>query len=692
MSIESKNFSPKTETDPESAKTERTSEELEKIWEEKQKEVRGERKIESPDVKTKEAETATTKEKPAEAYKYKSEDARYQAYRKSLLAHKDSSGPWSEKDWLAYEQTMERKYAGFKADHPLPDEPEKVESDKVVDIEKTEKEKGKTESPLVKIGGQLGSTRGGWYEDGAKQEKFYVKFYEDSNQARVEYIANTIYSKLGINAVKSELKTVDGEEAIASPQIPGAKSVYKDYLEKNEDIRSGFVADAYLANWDVTGASYDNIIQDGGGKMYRVDNGGSLIFRARGGMKEYSPDQIPELQNMRNPEFPSGKIFGNISEKEMCQQAIKLVENLSEEDIDKIIAQSGCKAETAEIITAGLKGRREYLIKHFGIDLPPKSPDVKTAEKTESDKVVKIEKAEKIELDKAWESKLEKMEGCSETTKKYLKELHYSKFDGNPGIKDAIEDNVIQKEKEFEGYIKHYSEKRGLSKDEYIEKIQEHIERLVAQSDFFRATHVSVLDKIMLEDGRFKSQFETNRSDGYLNSGLRSGIEHKLFGFKNNEKENQEKRPIYGYFSSGSNGEINEDGKIPPPSDIRGYGKIAIKFKRDQIINNTTITMSDSLSNRVAVVPTPARKPHFTSFNFANKDPLNVKNSKIIQNSKYTEAQYSCWNEPLTMDKVESIHISEKNLMSPVEMEKVRDLFNKYKELHPESDLQLIEY
>jgi len=137
MSIESKDFLPKTETEPESAKTERTPEELEAVWREKQKEVGGEKKIESPDVKTKEAETAT-KEKPI---MYESEKARYQAFMNSLLGDFEDlpSGPWNEKDWSKYDKTKERKYEAFKADHPLSDEPEKIKSDKVVEIEKAKK-------------------------------------------------------------------------------------------------------------------------------------------------------------------------------------------------------------------------------------------------------------------------------------------------------------------------------------------------------------------------------------------------------------------------------------------------------------------------------------------------------------------------------------------------------------------------
>ena len=257
-----------------------------------------------------------------------------------------------------------------------------------------------TESTLAKISEQLSSNRGGWYEDSANKEKFYVKFYKNFDQARAEYIANAIYTRLGINAVKSEFKTVDDEEAIASSEISEAKSVYRDEVKQSEDIRSGFIADAYLANWDVTGANYDNIVKDAEGRMHRIDNGGSLTFRARGEQKEYPPDQIPELQNMRNPNYPAGKVFGDITEDEMRRQAEKLVKTLSEEAIDKIIEQSGCLEEMAETVKLGLKGRRQFLMKHFGIEFSEDKDNVRSiSAKTESNESPKTDIKEVLEQD-----------------------------------------------------------------------------------------------------------------------------------------------------------------------------------------------------------------------------------------------------------------------------------------------------
>ena len=165
---------------------------------------------------------------------------------------------------------------------------------------------------------------------------------------------------------------MDGREAIASPAVPEATPASKEAQGGSEDVQKGFVADAFLANWDVVGLVYDNIVQGEDG-FYRIDNGGSLIFRAQGGDKTYSPDSIPELQSMRVPGRPTGEVFAGITEDEIGRQARELVSKLSPEDIRAIIDESGLEGKDRDRILTGLLGRREYLVKTYGEPEPEKS-------------------------------------------------------------------------------------------------------------------------------------------------------------------------------------------------------------------------------------------------------------------------------------------------------------------------------
>lgn len=232
---------------------------------------------------------------------------------------------------------------------------------------------------LTKVSGQLGSNEGGWYEK-PNGERFYVKFYENPSQGQAEFVANAVYAKLGIKAVRSEIIQLDGREAIASPAVPEATSASREAQGGSEDVQKGFVADAFLANWDVVGLVYDNIVQGKDG-FYRIDNGGSLIFRAQGGDKAYPPGSIPELQSMRVPGRPTGEVFAGITEDEIGRQARELVSKLSPEDIRAIVDESGLEGEDRDRILTGLLGRREYLAKTYGEPEPEESSNPESRER-----------------------------------------------------------------------------------------------------------------------------------------------------------------------------------------------------------------------------------------------------------------------------------------------------------------------
>ncbi len=224
------------------------------------------------------------------------------------------------------------------------------------------------EGVLQKISEQLGSNEGGWYEDKETGKRYYIKFYKNPDQARVEFIANAIYAKLGINAVKSQLIEMDGKLAIASEAIEGAKGASPDEQRASSEVRDGFVADAYLGNGNVVGLVFDNIVKDGEGRKHRIDNGDSMIFRSQGETKDFPPDRIDELKNMLRPEFPAGQVFSNMTEDEMRSQAQILIDKLKDKDIDAILKKSGVTGATLEKIRSGLKGRREYLVKQFDLE------------------------------------------------------------------------------------------------------------------------------------------------------------------------------------------------------------------------------------------------------------------------------------------------------------------------------------
>ena len=219
---------------------------------------------------------------------------------------------------------------------------------------------------LRKVSDRLGSNDGGWHENPSTGDRFYLKFYKDPNQARVEFISNEIYRHLGFKAAASELVETGDSLAIASAEIPGAKFAPPERQVLSDDVRSGCLTDIFLGNYDVAGLVYDNIVEDENGNMHRIDNGGSLTFRARGKPKDYPGHDIPEFSTMLDPQSTTGRIFAGITEKEFADQARHLVGGLSPEAINDIVDRSGVAGEAAETIRQGLVGRRQFIADRFG--------------------------------------------------------------------------------------------------------------------------------------------------------------------------------------------------------------------------------------------------------------------------------------------------------------------------------------
>lgn len=135
------------------------------------------------------------------------------------------------------------------------------------------------------VGAQAGSNKGGFYlgTDGVKR---YVKWYTNPAQAESENLANGIYRALGLGAPKTGVLQ-DGAEAVYWSEIlEGATLGDVGLTAANaQQFMEGFAADVLTANWDSAGLSLDNALITKAGQLVRIDNGGSLLFRAQGTKK-----------------------------------------------------------------------------------------------------------------------------------------------------------------------------------------------------------------------------------------------------------------------------------------------------------------------------------------------------------------------------------------------------------------------
>lgn len=224
-----------------------------------------------------------------------------------------------------------------------------------------------------KIGDVLGRNPGGFFRNLETGEEFYVKFYHDQDQACCEYLANMVYSILDIPVPASRLIFFEKKLGICLKKVEIKRAVSYEELAQSGQFLEGFLADAYLDNYDVAGSDADNVVLDTQGRYVRMDNGSSLFFRATSGRKtvgsryEYLEDSVPEIDEFRLESTNlAARVYSKavISEEMLNSQTRKLLQVLTSEVIEKLTKLSNYSKQAD--MNRHLLGRREYLCKRLG--------------------------------------------------------------------------------------------------------------------------------------------------------------------------------------------------------------------------------------------------------------------------------------------------------------------------------------
>lgn len=195
-----------------------------------------------------------------------------------------------------------------------------------------------------------GSTGAELVKDKKTGQMFVRKRGANEGHLREEFAADELYRSMGVAVPRGKLyETASGPvkltEYIEGQTLGELKG--KDREKAIAQLQKNFVADALLGNWDVVGASQDNILVDGDGKVFRIDNGGSLRYRAQGELKGDNWNGVPlELFTLReqNPEF-----FGSLTIEDIARQARTLKNKQT-----KLRSVIKAQPETAEVLTKRL--------------------------------------------------------------------------------------------------------------------------------------------------------------------------------------------------------------------------------------------------------------------------------------------------------------------------------------------------
>lgn len=142
-------------------------------------------------------------------------------------------------------------------------------------------------STLTVVNAHIGGSTGAQLVADSQGNQYILKRGKNtSNQHLVnEYNANQLYSLLGTRTPDYELYQDGQDVVLLSRYIPGLSPIDLDVDGK--ELSKRFINDIFLNNWDVL-QNNDNCLRDSSGKVYRVDNGGTMEYRARGGTKPFN--------------------------------------------------------------------------------------------------------------------------------------------------------------------------------------------------------------------------------------------------------------------------------------------------------------------------------------------------------------------------------------------------------------------
>jgi len=230
---------------------------------------------------------------------------------------------------------------------------------------------------LVKVSGKKGSNEGGLFKDKKLDTLHYVKWPNSPARAKVEALTALLYAYAKVPVPTVRVIKFQGKDAVMSDWIEDATTMTWDEITKHKDVRAGFAVDAWLANWDVVGLQADNLVKGPGDKAYRIDVGGSMLFRAQGKPKAF-PADVPELESMRDSSIApqASKAFKKLTPTQL-KNGVKKVQAVTDAQIDFAVdsvklpkkstdypaSQFGKEAsDLPKMLKARLKARRDWLV------------------------------------------------------------------------------------------------------------------------------------------------------------------------------------------------------------------------------------------------------------------------------------------------------------------------------------------
>lgn len=196
-----------------------------------------------------------------------------------------------------------------------------------------------------------------------------VKSY-GGNEDRVatELLSNAAYRHMGAKVPRAgRIRLLNGKQALSYPFLDGKPQpmVFQGRRDnRSAELGQHFMMDALLGNWDVAGLEDDNILWNKAGEPFRVDQGGTLEFRAMGGKKFFGPVPM-EVSSMLSPKGQAARSMA-VTEAGLRQQARDIGVHMGPGVVDSLVDGAGFQDhKMRERVRTHLKARVEWM-RRFG--------------------------------------------------------------------------------------------------------------------------------------------------------------------------------------------------------------------------------------------------------------------------------------------------------------------------------------
>lgn len=182
----------------------------------------------------------------------------------------------------------------------------------------------------LKLVKKLGGSTGAELVEDAAGNRYVRKAGASADHLREEVLADDLYRALGAPVPEAKLYETDNGPVKLARFIGGdtlgaymAKATPAQREAVYAKLGEHFHADVLLGNWDVIGLGKDNVLVDAAGLPWRIDNGGSLRFRAMGAPKNEAWNEFPdELWTLRDAatNAQTAEVFGKLPLMQIAQR------------------------------------------------------------------------------------------------------------------------------------------------------------------------------------------------------------------------------------------------------------------------------------------------------------------------------------------------------------------------------------